>query len=255
MRLTVLASGSAGNGYLFEARHSALLVECGVRPEVMMRRTAVPFSRIAGALVTHEHKDHAGYADRYAALGLRIYASEGTIKAINGIVPEYQSVFARWSVLRPLEVRYIDEWKVMPFDTRHDAADPLGFIIEHPEAGRILFLTDTEYCPYDFRHLGLDHILVEANYDDAILDGNVANGLVDAARAARTRGTHMSLRSACDLIRADQTAELKNVILIHLSYQNSDRETFARRAAETALFARISIAKAGLSIDLNKFEI
>lgn len=250
MRLTILASGSAGNGYLFEARHSALLVECGVRPEVMMRRTAVPFSRIAGALVTHEHKDHAGFADRYAALGLRIYASEGTIKAISGIVPEYQA-----SVLRPLEVRYIDEWKVMPFDVRHDAVEPLGFVIEHPEAGRILFLTDTSCCPYDFRDLCLDHIMVEANYDDTILDGNVANGLVDAARAARTRGTHMSLRGACDLIRADQTAELKNVILIHLSYQNSDRETFARRAAETAPFARISIAKAGLSIDLNKFEI
>lgn len=248
MRLTILASGSAGNGYLFEARHSALLVECGVKPEVMMRRTAVPISRIAGALVTHEHHDHAGYAGRYAALGIPIYASRGTIEAIplmNGTV----------RTLRSMEVLYIDDWKVMPFDTRHDAAEPLGFIIEHQEAGRILFLTDTVCCPYDFRDLCLDHIMVEANYDDTILDGNVANGLVDAARAARTRGTHMSLRGACDLIRADQTAELKNVILIHLSYQNSDRETFARRAAETALFARISIAKAGLSIDLNKFEI
>lgn len=250
MRLTVLASGSSGNGYLFEARRSALLVECGVRPEVMMRRTAVPFSRIAGALVTHEHKDHAGFADRYAALGLHIWASEGTIKAINGIVPEYQA-----SVLRPLEVRYIDEWKVMPFDTRHDAAEPLGFVIEHPEAGRILFLTDTEYCPYDFRPLGLDHILVEANYDDAILDGNVANGVVDAARAARTRRTHMSLRGACELLKADQTAELKTVVLIHLSRHNSDRAAFAEKAAEAALFAKIAVARAGLSIDLNKFEI
>lgn len=250
MRLTVLASGSTGNGYLFEARHSALLVECGVRPEVMMRRTAVPISRIAGALVTHEHKDHAGFVDRYAALGIRIFASEGTIKAIKGIVPEYQA-----SVLRSMHSWFIGEWKVMPFDTRHDAAEPLGFIIEHREAGSILFLTDTVCCPYDFRDLGLDHILVEANYDDEILDGNVANGLVDSARAARTRGTHMSLRSACELIRADQTAELKNVILIHLSRHNADREEFARRAAETALFARISVARAGLSIDLNKFEI
>ena len=252
MRLTVLASGSAGNGYLFEARHSALLVECGVRPEDMMRRTAVPISRIAGALVTHEHKDHAGYIDRYAALGMRIYASKGTFEALNGKTgfPARGGNF-----LRPLEVRYIDEWKVMPFDTRHDAAEPLGFIIEHPEAGRILFLTDTAYCPYDFRHLGLDHILVEANYDDAILDGNVANGLVDAARAARTRGTHMSLRGACGLIRANQTAELKNVVLIHLSRNNSNREEFVRRAAETALFARVSVAKAGLSIDLMKHEI
>lgn len=248
MKLTVLASGSAGNGYLFEARHSALLVECGVRPEVMMRQTAVPLSRIAGALVTHEHRDHAGYAGRYAALGIPIYASRGTIEALplmNGTV----------RVLRTMEVQYIDGWKVMPFDTRHDASEPLGFVIEHPEAGRILFMTDTAYCPYDFRTLGLDHIMVEANYDDAILDGNVANGEVDAARAARTRRDHMSLRAACELVRADQTAELKTVVLIHLSSQNSDAAQFARKVGETALFAKIAVAKAGLTIELNKSEI
>ena len=249
MRLTILASGSSGNGYVFEARHSALLVECGVKPEVMMRRTALPISRIAGALVSHEHNDHAGFASRYASLGIKIYASVGTIRAIKGIVPEYQA-----SVLRPMAVRYIGEWKVMPFDVRHDAAEPLGFIIEHPEAGRILFITDTVCCPYDFRELSLDHILVEANYDDYLLDSNVANGLVDSARAARTRGTHMSLRRACDLLRVDQTAALKNVVLIHLSEQNADRDFFERKAAETALFARIAVARPGLSLDLNRVE-
>lgn len=250
MKLTVLASGSSGNGYLLEARHSALLIECGVKPEVLMRMTAVPMSWISGALVTHEHQDHAGFVDRYAALGIRIFASEGTIKAIKGIVPEYQA-----SVLKAMQVRYIGDWKVMPFDVRHDAAEPLGFVVEHPEAGRILFVTDTAYCPYDFRVLGLDHILVEANYDDAILDGNVANGTVEEARAARTRRNHMSLRAACELVKADQTAELKNVVLIHLSRQNADAAQFARKAEETALFAKISVAKAGLAVELNKSEI
>ena len=239
MTLTVLASGSAGNGYLFEARHSALLVECGVTPEVLMRQTAVPFSRIAGALISHEHRDHAGYAGRYASLGVPLYASRGTLAGM----------------VEAMRVFHVGEWKVMPFDTRHDAAEPLGFIIEHREAGRILFLTDSTICPYDFRALGLDHILVEANYDDRILDGNVAAGRVEAARADRTRGTHMSLRDACELIRADQTAELKTVILIHLSADNADPAEFARRAAETALFARIEVAAAGLTVELNKNEI
>lgn len=248
MTLTVLASGSAGNGYLFEARRSALLVECGVKPETMMRRTAIPISKIAGALVTHEHGDHAGFVARYAALGIPIYASRGTLKAIGPIKGTTRPVPA-------MNVFRVADFTVRAFDTRHDAAEPLGFIIEHPEAGRILFMTDTTFCPYDFRDLCLDHIICEANYDDAILDGNVANGLIDSARAARTRGTHMSLRSACELIRADQTAELKNVILIHLSRHNADRDAFARKAAETALFARVSVARAGLSIDLNKHEI
>ena len=250
MRLTVLASGSAGNGYLFEARHSALLIECGVKPEVLMRRTAVPLSRIAGALVTHEHRDHAGFVERYAALGVPIYASRGTLAALPRFNPG-----ATVRPVRAMQTFHVGDFTVGAFDTRHTAAEPLGYIIEHPEAGRILFLTDTAFCPYDFRALYLDHMLVEANYDDGILDGNVANGVVDAARAARTRRDHMSLRSACDLIRADQTAELKNVILIHLSGQNADAAEFARRAAETALFARIEVARAGLSIDLMKNEI
>lgn len=250
MKLTVLASGSAGNGYLFEARHSALLVECGVRPEVMMRRTDVPLSKIAGALVTHEHRDHAGFVDRYAALGIPIYASRGTLDAIGS--GRFKGTIRP---VRAMNTFRVGDFVVSPFDVRHDAAEPLGFIIGHPEAGRILFLTDTAFCPYDFRALHLDHILVEANYDDGILDGNVASGLVDATRADRTRRDHMSLRSACELIRADQTAELKNVILIHLSSQNADAAKFARRAEETALFAKIAVAKAGLTVDLNKSEI
>lgn len=249
MRLTVLASGSAGNGYLFEARHSALLVECGVKPEVMLRRSAVQLSQLAGALVTHEHGDHAGFADRYAALGVPIYASRGTLGALR---------FHPGARLRPVQAMqtfHAGEFTVRAFDTRHDAAEPLGYIIEHPEAGRILFLTDTAFCPYDFRGLCLDHMLVEANYDDGLLDANVANGVVDAARAARTRRDHMSLRDACELIRADQTAELKTVLLVHLSSQNADAAEFARKAAETALFARIEVARGGLSLDLMKFEI
>ena len=250
MRLTVLASGSAGNGYLFEARHSALLVECGVKPEVMMRRTAIPVSMIAGALVTHEHQDHAGFAGRYAALGLPIYASRGTLAALPKFVAG-----ARVRPVQAMQTFHVGEFTVNAFDTRHDAAEPLGFIIEHPEAGRTLFLTDTAFCPYDFRALYLDHMLVEANYDDGLLDANVANGIVDAARAARTRRDHMSLRAACELIKADQTAELKTVLLIHLSGDNANPAEFASKAAETALFAHIDVARAGLSIDLMKYEI
>ena len=195
----------------------------------------------------HEHGDHAGYAQRYASLGIPVFASEGTLKAIR--------LSGTTRPLRAMQVTYLDEWKVMPFDVRHDAAEPLGFIIEHPEAGRILFLTDTQNCPYDFRAIGIDHMMIEANYDDAILDGNVAGGRIDAARAARTRGKHMSIRGACELIRADQTEELKTVVLIHLSMNNANARDFARKASDTAIFARVHVARAGLSIELNKNEI
>ena len=78
---------------------------------------------------------------------------------------------------------------------------------------------------------------------------------MEPERADRTRRTHLSIRGACDLIRADQTADLVTVVLLHLSGQNADPKEFVRKASETALFARVYAAKAGLSIDLPKTEI
>ena len=62
----------------------------------------------------------------------------------------------------------------MPFDVKHDVAEPLGFLIEHEECGLVLFLTDSYYSEYTFP--GLNNIIVEANYDQRILDQRLANG-------------------------------------------------------------------------------
>lgn len=249
MKLTVLQSGSAGNGYLLQGRNTSLLIECGVRPEELFRQTDVLVSRIAGALVTHEHGDHAKYVRRYAALGIPIYASRGTL---SGCGPLHGA--ARVHPITAMQTVHVGAFTVRPFDVVHDAAEPLGFIISHRECGRILFLTDTAYCKYDFHDFNLDHIIVEANYDDGLLDGNEVNGLVDPARAERTRRTHMSIRQSCELIRSFQTADLKTVVLIHLSKDNGSAALFAKKAEETALFARVFVATGSLSIDMNKNE-
>ena len=248
MKLTVLSSGSAGNGYVLEGRYSALLLECGVPPEAMMRRTSCPPSKVAGVLVSHEHGDHAAYAGRYAALGMRLYASRGTAEAIG----RKASCVTAVAAMHPFRV---GDFYVRPFDVRHDASEPLGFIIEHDECGRILFITDTNYCPYSFRDFAMDHIMVEANYDDRLLDGTVANGIVEPEQAERTRRSHLSLRDACELVEANQTAALKTVTLIHLSSRNADPKAFVRRMEETAIFARVDYARPGLSIELKRDDI
>lgn len=249
MKLTVLNSGSSGNGYVLEGRNSALLIECGVRPEDMFRLTACPVSKIAGALISHAHGDHAKYVHRYAALGIPIYGSSGTLY---DLMPFHKAASIR--KLMSMHIYTIGEFNVRCFDTVHDAKEPLGFIIEHRELGQLLFITDTSFCKYNFRDLALDHIMVEANYDDGILYANMANGLIDASRASRTRQTHFSLRQACELIKSVQTGSLKTVVLIHLSHDNADAAAFARKAEEVALFAKIYVAARGTTIELNKDE-
>lgn len=253
MKLTVLATGSAGNGYVLEGRTTALIIECGVSPERMIRATDFPISKVAGCLVSHEHGDHAAYVRRYAEMSMPVYMSEGTAKALR----EKDGRLPAWATLplAPMTVRRIGDWVVKPFDVRHDAAEPLGFIIEHPELGKLLFVTDTKYVPYTFRKERLDHILVEANYSDEVLERNTLEGAIDIKRAARVRDTHLSLRSACELVKTNETPALKTVTLIHLSSQNSDAEEFARRMSKTVVLARVNVARAGMVVEMNKNEI
>lgn len=246
MKLTVIGSGSAGNCYVFEGQRSALILECGIAPEKVFRSTEVKPSQVAGCLITHEHGDHAKYARKFSDLGMTLYASSGTLTALG------LNDGTRVRTLQAMMPRWIGEWTVRPFPVIHDAQQPLGYIIEHPECGKILFITDTRYVPYSFKAQGLDHIMVEANYSDDILDDNVLIDRLPMDRATRVRHTHMSLRSACELVKANETAALKTVILLHLSEGNSDAERFAREAAKSALLAKVYVATAGLSIELNK---
>ena len=249
MRLTVLATGSAGNGYVLEGRDTALIIECGVSPERMIRATDFPISKVAGALVSHEHGDHAAYVRRYAEMSIPVYMSEGTAKALR----EKDGRIPPWGCLpiAPMSVRRVGDWVVKAFDVRHDAAEPLGFIIEHPELGKLLFVTDTKYVPYNFRKERLDHIMVEANYSDEVLDRNTLEGIIDGKRAARVRDTHLSLRAACELVKANETPALKTVTLVHLSSQNSEAENFARIVRRTVVLADVYVARAGLTVEMN----
>lgn len=248
MRMTVIGSGSSGNCYLLEGRDSALVIECGIPPERMFRETGILPSRIAGCLVSHEHGDHAAFAKRFAAMGLTIYASLGTLSALGAT----RDGGFRCRSVQTMQIFDVGPFRVRAFDLRHDANEPLGFIIEHPECGRILFVTDTMFVPYSFRSYDLDHIMVEANYDDGIVDDNILADKMTPDRAARIRRTHMSLRSACELIEANDNSNLKTVTLLHLSSGNSDASEFARQARKSAPLVEVYVAERGLSFNMNK---
>jgi phosphoribosyl 1,2-cyclic phosphodiesterase len=243
--MTVIASGSSGNCYVLEGTRSALILECGVTPERLMAGTTLDMSKVAGCLVSHEHGDHAAYVQRYADLGLPILCSAGTRDALGGITGK---VTAPGNLLPT----YLGEWCISFLPTRHDAAQPVGFIITHPELGVLLFITDTAPIPLNFRNLRLDHIMVEANYDDALLDEAVASGRVAEAGAARTRRSHLSIRGAVELVKANETAALKDVTLLHLSPYNSNAREFKARMQEAVLFADVYVAKPGCRVVMTR---
>ena len=117
-----------------------------------------------------------------------------------------------------------------------------GFYIQHPEIGRLVYASDTEYIKYRFKNL--NHILVEANYSDDLIDKEINREHV-------LRG-HMSLQTALDFISTNDNPALRNVVLLHLSDKNSDSEKFLQQTKQTVKYgANCYIAEKGLEVDLN----
>ncbi len=223
MKLHVISSSSAGNCYVLESEASALVIECGASPETMFARTGIDARKFVGAVVTHEHGDHAAHIGKYADRAIDVYASQGTLAACR--IDKVHRAHA----LRPMQSVTVGDFVVRTFDVKHDAAEPFGYIIEHEECGKVLFATDTHFIRYNFKSLRLNHILIEANYSQEELDDNIARGAMNPAQAARVRTSHLSIDAACDMVKANETAELSTVVLLHLSNANSLADAFLPR--------------------------
>jgi phosphoribosyl 1,2-cyclic phosphodiesterase len=166
--------------------------------------------------LSHEHQDHAKSAKDITKAGIELYTSAGTAGKI-GVTGH------RLNVIESLKQVKINEWSVLPFGVEHDAAEPLGFLIVSGKE-KILFITDTAYCQYRFK--GLTHIMIEANFDDDILDNNIKAGVVEHSRRKRLLESHMSIKRVKDFLLASDLSKLQEIWLLHLSSANSDEVQF-----------------------------
>ncbi len=212
------ASSSAGNAYHIDDGRSPLLLDCGLTIRELKVATGHKLSTLAGCLVTHEHMDHAKAAADLMRAGIDCYMSAGTAEALN-------LTGHRLRIVRALEQVQIGSWKVLPFDTVHDAAEPLSFLLASG-AEKVLYLTDSAYCKYRFR--GLTRILIECNHSLDILNANVERGSVPAAMKRRVMKSHMSLDMVKGFLQANDLSRVREIHLIHLSDGNSDAERFKK---------------------------
>lgn len=219
MEIKCLASSSAGNAYIIDDGSTSLLIEAGIRFKDIQRGSGFRIAQLAGCLLTHEHLDHSKAAKDVMKAGVPVYTSAGTIEAL-GLTGH------RVKPIQALRQFTIGTWTVLPFDTVHDAEEPLGFLLVSRAGARVLYLTDTAYCKYRFN--GLTHLLIEANYALDILRENVANGTVPVAHKVRVMKSHMSLETAKGFLKANDLSAVREIHLIHLSDQNSDAARFRR---------------------------
>ena len=242
MRLHILGSSSKGNSYILESESSSLILECGIPLLEVKKALDFDLSKIVACLVSHCHGDHAKYTSDFLKAGIDVYSSAGTFKEL-GIVNR-RAICVKNGI-----IRQIGDWAIMPFDAKHDAPEPFGFLINHEECGSVLFLTDSYYSPYKFKNL--NNIMLEINYDMDILNESFENGSVHPMVRNRIVSSHMNLDTAKGLLQANDLGAVNNILLLHLSDRNSNSRKF-KQEIEELTGKTVTVADKGMIIELNK---
>lgn len=243
MKLRIIGTGSKGNAYVLENEHEALLIEAGVNIKEIKQALYFDYSKVVGCIITHEHLDHCKSANDLMRLGIDVYTGAKTHQKING------DVIHRAMPIASRETIKLGNFKIMAFDVKHDAVEPLGFLIEHPDCGKVLFLTDTYYCKYTFP--GLNNIIIEANYSKEIIDKKYGPDSDKEFLRNRILKSHFSLANCKDMLKANDLRQVNNIVLIHLSDSNSDEKQFQKEVYELT-YKNVHVASNGMVIDFKK---
>lgn len=234
MEFIPLASSSAGNSYIVRASGLPdLLIDAGVRFQIIQEALDFRVTEIAGCLVSHGHSDHCAAVPDLLKAGVNVFGSHGFWGGFKG-GKHKDHHRAMW--VKDGHEFQVGPWRVLPFEVPHDdGTDTFGFIVAGG-GGKLLYLTDAAWSPGTFT--GLTHMAVECNWDEETMRANSAAGRIDPRRFARTASTHFSLprlkRFLERMIETDPTflQTLQEVHLLHLSDENSDEKKFKTEIAE-----------------------
>lgn len=247
MKLHVLGSSSAGNGYLLDNGKAALLIEAGIGVQSVLSCLNYDLSRLQGVLISHEHGDHAKHACQLIKRGVHVYTSKGTAESLKNVDPD--SPFL--NIVDPYTPFHVGAaFKVMAIRVNHDAAEPFGFFIEIRENGdrqNLIFATDTKDFPFEVKEA--QTWMIECNYSEDILLKNVRKGIVDPIQADRVRGSHLSLYRCAKAVMENDLSHTQRIVLLHLSDRNSDAEQF-QNTIEAITGRPTYVAAPGLEIEL-----
>lgn len=232
IEIKAIASSSKGNAYWVTDGKTPLLLEAGI--PVMQIKKAINFtlSEVHGCLVTHEHMDHGKAVKDLMKAGVDCYMSQGTAGALKVAGHRLKTIEAKKQFS-------IGSWTILPFDTVHDAADPLGFLLASGSE-KLLFLTDTAYCKYRFK--GVSHLMIECNYMPGILRKNVSAGTIVIPQKNRLLHSHFSLDNVLEFLNANDLSALQEIWLLHLSDGNSN-EAAMKEAAQKATGKPVYVAQ------------
>ena len=243
MFLKVISTGSkSGNCYsLIPDSGQILLLDFGCEKKKILRGIDYRISDVVGALLTHGHGDHSKGYKWLLENWIPIYTNDETADGFEIVTGE---------LLKGIpEKKWFQcgEFKIMGFYVPHDNTPNFGFLIEHEEMGRLLYMTDMEFSPYSFKNLRVQHLLIESNYIEDLVNREAEN------YAHQIRG-HCSLDTCKEIVEANKTPDLRTVTLIHLSDKVCDPNRVLEEINKVARErVEVNVAVPGLEVAFNRF--
>ena len=165
--------------------------------------------------MTHRHGDHAAAIPKLLQRGITVYSNA-----------DVQHVTRACRNSHSARTTHRDAAAFCPFEAEHDVPC-YGYQVTSTATGeKLVYITDSAYVRYTFT--GLTHIMIEANYAEDIMLGNVRDEKVPLSLAERVAGTHMSIYTLLELLRANDMTKVRQIYLLHLSDMSSDAEWFKK---------------------------
>lgn len=232
--LRVISSGSQGNSYIIECEKETLLAELGVPFSDIMSSLNYNIPKVVGAIVSHQHQDHAnkGTIAKMLKYGIPVYSCEEAAHENKGV-----------TIVKKGRKTSIGGFKIQPIPLQH-SVQCFGFLVEHDEFGRLVFATDCSSFPYLIKNV--NHFLIECNWSEDVLIDNMCNNEEMRSRHEQ----HLELENTVMALSANYSSSLQTILLLHLSNGNSNAEMFKNRVKEELGFFNVHIAEKGLTLQL-----
>lgn len=214
---------------LVETKNEIILLDCG--PDFRQQMLGMPFRKIDGVLVTHEHYDHVGGLDDlrpFCALGeVPVFAEDYTAKRLMQRIP-YCFADNKYPGVPKISLKTIEadkpfqigETSVTPIRILHGRLPILGFRI-----GNLAYITDMKEIP-DTEYRLLHHL-------DCLI--------VNALRIE----PHWSHQSLDDALKFVAKVQPKQAFFVHMSHQIG-----LHAEVEKSLPESVHLAYDGLTINI-----
>lgn len=222
LRFCSIASGSSGNCQYVETDKTNIIIDGGLSGKKIQNgllSIGADPTKLNGILVTHEHKDHIkGVGILSRRFNIPIYANNNTWEAMKEYLGKLDEQNIR--IIGSNNSFEIGDINIDSFSTSHDAADSLGYSLNHKNK-KVSIVTDTGIITENIKSKIKDSnlLMLESNHDIQML--KIGSYPYYLKKRILSQDGHLSNEDAGNLISELFLDKFQRIFLGHLSRENN----------------------------------